>query len=102
VNSSEQRKSVRYNVEIPLELKEGTGLTRNFSRDGIYFVTDQFLSVGERLEVKMLLEHDSLGQVWRLHCVGEVLRVEPTVEKIGVAFAITSQTFVDSVMMTQA
>ena len=102
MNFSEQRKSVRYKGEIPLEVKEGTGLTRNFSTDGIYFITDQVLSVGERLELDMLLEHNSLGQVWRLHCEGEVLRVEPSAGKIGVAFAITSQTFVDSVRMAQA
>ena len=102
MNFSEQRKSVRYNGEIPLEVKGGTGLTRDFSTHGIYFITDQVLSVGERLGVVMLLEHNSLGQVWRLRCEGEVLRVEPTVEKIGVAFAITSQTFVDSVGIAQA
>ena len=102
MNFSEQRKSVRYKGEIPLEVKEGTGLTRNFSTNGIYFITDQVLSVGERLGVVLLLEHNSLGQVWRLRCEGEVLRVEPTVGKNGVAFAITSHTFVDSVRIAQA
>ena len=102
MNFTEQRKSVRYEGEIPLEVKEGTGLTRNYSADGIYFITDQLLSVGERFDLKMLLGHISLGQVWRLHCEGEVLRVEPTAGKIGVAFAIKSKTCVDSVQMAQA
>ena len=102
MNFSEKRKSVRYKGEISLEVKEGTGLTRDFSTNGIYFVTDQDMSVGERLEVVMLLEHTGLARLWRLRCEGEVLRVEPTVDKIGVAFAITSHTFVDSVRMAQA
>ena len=102
MNFSEQRKSVRYKGEIPLKVKEGTGLTRDFSSNGIYFITGQALSVGERLEVVMLLVHNRLGQMWRLRCEGEVLRVEPTVGKNGVAFAITSHTFVDSVRMAQA
>ena len=102
MNLCEQRKSVRYKGDISLEVKGGTGLTRDFNSSGIFFVTDQVLSVGERLEVVMLLEHICLGLIWRLHCEGEVLRVEPTVEKIGVAFAITSHTLVDSVRMAQA
>jgi hypothetical protein len=101
VNFSEQRKSVRYKGEIPLKVKEGTGLTRDFSTNGIYFITGQALSVGERLEVVMLLVRERMRQVWRLRCEGEVLRVEPTVEKFGVAFAINYRTFVDSVGMAQ-
>ena len=98
----ERRMSVRYNGKISLEVKEGKGLTRDFSSSGIYFVTDQVLSVGERLEVVMLLEHIGMERVWRLHCEGKVLRVEPTVEKIGVAFAINSHKSVDSVRMAHA
>ena len=102
MNFSEQRKSVRYDDVIPLEVKEGKGLIRNSSKHGIYFITDQVLSVGERLGVVMLLELKRYGQVWRLRCDGEVLRVEPTIGKIGIAFAITSRTFVDSGMMSEA
>ena len=102
MNFSQRRKSVRYNGEIPLEVKEGTGLTRNSSANGIYFITDQVLSVGERLGVVLLLELNKYKPVCRLRCEGEILRVEPNVGKIGVAFAITSRTFVDSVGMAQA
>jgi PilZ domain len=101
VNFSEQRKSVRFNGEIPLEVKVGTGITRDFSTNGIYFITDQILSVGEQLGVVMLLERNSLRQVWRFRCEGEVLRVEPTGGKTGVAFAITSRTFDGSVGVAQ-
>jgi hypothetical protein len=90
-NYLEQRKSIRFNGEIPIELKKGTGMTRNCSADGIYFVTDQSLSVGERIELIMLMDHIGLGHTVRLRCTGEVLRLKPEAELSGVAFAFTSQ-----------
>lgn len=97
----EQRKSVRFNGEIPIELKQGTGMTRNCSADGIYFVTDQSVSVGERLELIMLLDHIGLGHTVRLRCTGEVLRLKPEAELNGVAFAFTSQVLDATEMMVQ-
>lgn len=93
MNFPEKRKSVRYDGEIPLELKQGAGLTRNYSTDGIYFVTDQPLSVGEQIEFVMPLDHAGLGRAVRLRCQGDVLRVEPGPENTGVAVAITSHLF---------
>ncbi|HEX9112886.1 MAG TPA: PilZ domain-containing protein [Nitrospirota bacterium] len=97
----EQRKSIRFNGEIPIELKQGTGLTRNCSADGIYFVTDQSLSVGERIELVMLLDHIGLGHTVRLRCTGEVLRLKPEAELNGVAFTFTSQVLDATEMMAQ-
>jgi len=61
------------------------GTTRNFSTDGVYFVTEQPLSIGEQVEFIMQLCHSGLKQDVQLHCQGEVLRVEPEAEKSGIA-----------------
>jgi hypothetical protein len=100
-NYLEQRKSIRFNGEIPIELKQGTGLTRNCSADGIYFVTDQPLSVGEQIELVMLLDHIGLGQTMRMRCTGEVLRLKPDAGLNGVAFVFTSQVLDTTGMMAQ-
>ena len=82
------RKSVRHQGQIPVEVKEGMGLTRNFSTSGIYFVTDQPVALDERLEVVMLLDYQHIGQRVRLHCMSDVVRVEPCDELLGVAVAV--------------
>ncbi|WP_129127921.1 PilZ domain-containing protein [Geomonas oryzae] len=82
------RNSVRYQGQIPVEVKQGMGLTRNFSTSGIYFVTDQPVALDERLEVVMLLDYQHLGQRVRLHCMSDVVRVEPCDELLGVAVAV--------------
>jgi hypothetical protein len=99
---SRQRKAERYQGEIPLEVKQGMGCTRNFSTSGLYFVTDQTLSIGEQLEVVMLLEHTGLGPGYLLRYQGEVLRVEPQDKQFGIAFAINSNTFDQAAGMAQA
>jgi hypothetical protein len=102
MNLSRQRKAERYQGEIPLEVKQGMGCTRNFSTSGIYFVTDQGLAIGEQLEVVLLLEHTGLGPGYRLRYQGEVLRVEPQDEQFGIAFAISSHCFDQASRMAEA
>ncbi|GEM_PF-4422545 len=79
--------------KIPVLLKQGTGLTSNYSTDGIYFVTDQTVAHGEQLELVMLLNHQSMGAVVRLCCCGNVVRVEKCDDQTGVAVAITKHLF---------
>lgn len=93
MNCSRQRKAVRYQGKIPLEVKQGMGCTRNFSTNGLYFLTDQRLAIGEQLEVVVLLEHTGLVPGCRIRYQGEVLRMEPLDEKFGIAFAVSSHTF---------
>jgi hypothetical protein len=93
MNFSRQRKTVRYQGKIPLEVKQGMGSTRNFNISGLYFVTDQGLAIGEQLEVVMLLEQTGLVPGCRIRYQGEVLRMEPQDKKFGIALAITSCTF---------
>lgn len=83
------RNSVRFKGEIPLVVKQGTGLTRDFSTSGLYFFTDQPVLMGESLELVMLLDHQNQGQRVRLRCQADVVRVEPDLDRLGVAVAIT-------------
>ena len=78
VSSAERRKSERFRAEIPIELQHGTGITRDCCIDGVFFKTDQNLSVGDQIEFVMNLEYAIQGdRSVKLRCRGEVLRVEP-------------------------
>jgi len=85
------RQAVRYQGEIPLKIKQGMGFTRNFSTSGLYFVTDQPVSMGEHLELVMLLEHQTQGL--RVRCLADVVRVEQNSGKSCVAVTITKHLF---------
>lgn len=89
----DDRKSRRFSGKIPVMLKQGTGMTRDYSADGVYFVTDQDVTPGEQIELVMLLDHQSLGAGVRLRCRGDVVRVEPRDDKAGVAVAISKHLF---------
>jgi len=93
VNACERRKAIRFEGGIPVRIKQGMGTTRNFSTEGVYFVTDQPLSVGEQVEFIMQLCHSGLKQEIQLCCQGEVLRIDPGTEKSGIAIAISTHRF---------
>jgi len=86
----ERRKAKRFTGQLPLELKQGRGLTRDFSTSGVYFETDRLLSPPEPIDFFLILEHTGLGPQVRVHCCGEVVRAEPNGEKTGIAVAVHS------------
>ncbi|GFO64437.1 PilZ domain-containing protein [Geomonas paludis] len=89
MKSFAERNAVRFKGEIPLEIKQGMGITRDFSACGLYFFTDQQVSLGENLELVMLLEHLNQEHKVRLRCQADVVRVEPEADRFGIAVAIT-------------
>ncbi len=89
----ERRKATRFRGKLPVELEQGTGLTRDFSALGVFFETDQSLTVGESIKFVIPLDYSDWGHPFRIRCQGEVLRVEPGGEKVGVAVAIHSYSF---------
>ncbi len=93
MNVTEKRRAERFNGAIPVELKQGKGLTRDFSTDGVYFVTDQPLALGEQLDFVMHLTHADPAWPVLLRCRGEVVRLEVGLEKTGVAVAIATHRF---------
>lgn len=89
----ERRKAARFKGRLPIELEQGTGLTRDFSILGAFFETDQSRVVGESIKFVIPLDYSDWGRPRRMHCQGEVLRVEPSGKKVGIAVAIRSYSF---------
>lgn len=81
---SEQRKSKRFELKLPVELVRtgskpiaGLGETRNLSSGGVLFVSEAHVEVGSPIEYIISLPSGSgrLGEI-RLRCMGKVLRHE--------------------------
>jgi hypothetical protein len=89
----ERRKATRFKGKLAVEFEKGIGTTRDFSTSGVYFETDHSLSLAEPIEFSLILKHTDLGSPVRFLCLGKVVRVEPMVEKTGVAVAIHSYSF---------
>ena len=83
----ERRRGNRFNLSLPVELKDGTGTTRDISSSGIFFETDKVLSVGEIIDLCVVF-HDSTIQ-----CKGLIVRVENFDDNLGIAVEFTSYGF---------
>ena len=90
---TERRQAVRFPIAIPVELDEGTGITRDVSLSGVFFETSQWFAPGEPVRLTLVLERASPGDPIRLECEGEVVRVGRSNAKVEVAVAITSHSF---------
>jgi Tfp pilus assembly protein PilZ len=71
-----------------VELVGRTGVTRNLSACGVFFETAQIFTLGEVIEFALVLEYIDPGQPVRLECRGQVVRLEPLGNTMGVAVAI--------------
>jgi len=76
-----------------VELASGKGVTRDFSGSGIFFETDRSFTPGQPIEFTLVLEHIDPKRPVRVTCKGEIVRVEKSGQKIGVAAAISSYEF---------
>ena len=90
---TERRQAVRFPIAIPVELDEGTGITRDVSLSGVFFETYQWFAPGEPVRLTLVLERASPGDPIRLQCEGQVVRVRQSNAKAEVAVAITSHSF---------
>lgn len=102
VNLAEKRKSERFSGELTVELRNGIGLTRDYSVDGMFFLTNQQVMVGEQLELVVNLDYPNLGRAVRLRCLADVVRVVPEAGKQGVAVAISKHLFELAPAMAEA
>lgn len=84
---------MRFSVNLPIMLDSGTGLTRDFSLRGVYFITDHPLSVGETFNFTISMKYAVPDSPMCLRCQGKVLRVEPETTGTGVAAALSSYCF---------
>ena len=95
MKKSEQRSEPRHKGKLPVKFESGKGITRDFSGSGIFFETDRAFSPGQPIEFSIVLEHIDPERPVRLKCRGEIIRIEESGQKIGVAAAINSYTFED-------
>lgn len=85
----DQRREERFLLEVPVQFEGGTGISRDMSASGIYFVTDQPLAPGGSVTFSVKFSHIHPGKTVRLDCQGRILRVEPAGERFGVAASIS-------------
>ncbi len=84
-----KRSAKRVRVEVPVHLDQGTGISRDVSQSGVFFFTDQPFSPGTTFSFVLELDYIFPGETVRLHCKGEVVRVEEAGKKRGVAAVIS-------------
>ncbi|HKL25327.1 MAG TPA: PilZ domain-containing protein [Desulfuromonadales bacterium] len=87
-NYIETRSAERYEVEVPVYLEEGTGISRNISSSGIYFLTDKNLREGMLIKFSVSFEYAVPGRTIEVHGQAMVKRVEPQNSTLGVAAQI--------------
>lgn len=88
------RQADRFNIELPVELDNMQGLTRNICATGIYFETEAVQTPGSH--VRFTVEVTIRGEKSKLVCEGEVVRVENKEGIMGVAVALSSSFFANN------
>ena len=69
-----ERRAVRFETALPVEIGNLHGLARNISATGIYFETEAALALGSH--VYFAVEMTVRGEKLKLACDGQVLRVD--------------------------
>jgi len=105
LTTDNRRRAQRFPLQLPLEVKwreasqdvQKHGTVRDISANGVFFQFDRALQPESKVEfyVRLELEGAPGGGVW-LHCVGSVVRVEPSPENptgVGVAARIERYRF---------
>ena len=86
----ENRREERVSASLPLDLGGTTGVTRDVSASGMSFESDVSYAVGSPISFAVQL--DSPGGKMVLKCRGEIVRVEPSGGRVGVAVRIGEST----------
>ena len=86
-NFVERRIAQRFKLARPVQLKDGTGMTRDISTVGIFFETKKAHSVGDVIDLSVNFADSSV------ECAGRVVRVENLDGKFGIAVEVTSYSF---------
>jgi hypothetical protein len=92
-----RRASRRFPLRIGVALDDQAGTTRDVSATGLYFETEEIFLSSKTLDFELLLPRPS-GALLRLRCQGEVVRVEPAEDHVGVAVRFTHRPFDDGVL----
>ena len=84
----EKRREERIPLKVPVQMNDSTGISRDISSSGIYFLTEQLLPPGDAVNFSVKLDFAYPHRQCLLTCRGEVLRVETTGHHFGVAASI--------------
>jgi len=89
--AKDYRQNDRVTAMLPVHIEDGgVGVTRNLSPSGVFFVVDESIVAGQPMRFSLAFNAgDSLGSDLFLECVGQVVRVEPVGDKLGVAVKLT-------------
>ena len=82
----------RFSADLPLKLEGGTGIARNVSANGIYFVTDLSLQQGAPVRFTLEFNNFASGPI-AVNCIARIVRVEKQGASNGIAAAISSFEF---------
>lgn len=89
--ATEPRQSQRVHAEVTVRLEDrATGITRDISPNGVYFVIGDRLEEGQLVRFTLEFEDPSGGPL-HLNCTGRVVRVEESGGKRGVGVQIIEQ-----------
>jgi Tfp pilus assembly protein PilZ len=77
----------RFKLALPLQLKNGTCMTRDISTSGIFFETERAYSIRDAVRLSLNFEHETV------QCEARVVRVEPRNGHFGVAVELKSYVF---------
>lgn len=89
-----RRAADRFSSELPVEINGTHGLTRNVSATGVYFETTVDKAPGSK--VQFVVEVMVKGELLKMVCSGEVVRVEHKVTTVGIAVKLSSSFFIDT------
>jgi hypothetical protein len=87
-HGDEKRNSERIQLEVPVRIGQEKAVTRDVGWGGIYFLAIKSYLEGEALNFALDLSYALPGQPIKLHCHGEVIRVEQNGKRYGVAAKI--------------
>ena len=93
MKNPEHRRELRHRGRLPIYMKGGEGITRDFNVSGIYFETDRAFSTGQSIAFSIVLKYADPDHPVRMNCRGEIVRVEASGARIGVAASIDSLSF---------
>ena len=80
----------RIHVEIPVYIGQEKLVSRDVSREGIYFLSDHLFAEGGDLYFSLGFDFAVPGKPIKFGCQGEVVRVEHCNGKFGIAAKINS------------
>lgn len=86
------RKEERFATDLAIMFEGGEGVAQNVSANGIYFVTDAALQVGQPVKFRLEFANFPGGPI-AVNCVARVVRVQEQGASRGVGASIASFEF---------